>query len=140
MPAEGTSRTITFLSLGSGPDFQSSKRMNTLSCPGFHDSSLNAPPPASLFLSHSIAHGSLAVACFFASSALMMTGTGTAMSGSVSRSFLRKLILNVASSTTTNCSGFSSDPAFIWKVGNPPTVTARSKDHFTSLAVTGVPS
>ena len=62
------------------------------------------------------------------------------MSGSVSRSFLRKVILNVTSSTTTNCSGFSSEPAFIWKVGNPPTVTARSKDHFTSLAVTGVPS
>ena len=40
--------------------------------------------------------------------------------------------MKVWSSTTTNCSGFSSDPAFIWKVGNPPTVTARSKDHFTS--------
>ena len=26
------------------------------------------------------------------------------------------------------------------KVGKPPTVTARSSDHFTSLAVTGVPS
>ena len=37
-------------------------------------------------------------------------------------------------------SGFSSEPAFIWKVGKPPTETARSSDHLTSLAVTGVPS
>ena len=35
---------------------------------------------------------------------------------------------------------WSSEPAPIWKVGKPPTVTARSSDHFTSLAVTGVPS
>ena len=35
--------------------------------------------------------------------------------------------------------GFS-EPAPIWKVGKPPTDTARSSDHFTSLAVTGVPS
>jgi hypothetical protein len=48
--------------------------------------------------------------------------------------------VKVCSSTTTNCSGFSSEPAAIWKVGKPPTVTARSKLHFTSLAVTGVPS
>ncbi len=47
---------------------------------------------------------------------------------------------NVLSSTATNCSGFSSEPAFIWKVGKPPTVTARSNDHLTSLAVIGVPS
>ena len=47
---------------------------------------------------------------------------------------------NVWSSTATNCSRFSSEPADIWKVGKPPTVTARSNDHFTSLAVTGVPS
>ncbi|MGY3123345.1 hypothetical protein ACVWXQ_007282 [Bradyrhizobium sp. S3.14.4] len=46
----------------------------------------------------------------------------------------------VWSSTTTNCSGFSSEPADIWKVGKPPTFTARSNDHLTSLAVTGVPS
>ena len=46
----------------------------------------------------------------------------------------------VLSSTTTNCSGLVSEPAPIWKVGKPPTVTARSSDHFTSLAVTGVPS
>ena len=39
-----------------------------------------------------------------------------------------------------NCSGFSSEPAFIWKVGKPPTVTARSNDHFTSFAVTALPS
>ena len=46
----------------------------------------------------------------------------------------------VLSSTTTNCSGLVSEPAPIWKVGKPPTVTARSSDHLTSLAVTGVPS
>ena len=40
----------------------------------------------------------------------------------------------VRSSTTTNCSGFSSEPAFIWKVGKPPTETARSSDHLTSFA------
>ena len=70
----------------------------------------------------------------------MTTGTGTAMSGRLSLSLRRKSTRKVWSSTATNCSGFSSDPAFIWKVGNPPTVTARSNDHFTSLAVTGVPS
>ena len=69
-----------------------------------------------------------------------MTGTGTARSGIVSLSFRRNFTRKVCSSTTSNCSGFSSEPAFIWKVGKPPTVTARSNDHFTSLAVTGVPS
>ena len=64
----------------------------------------------------------------------------TARSGIVSRSLRRKSTRTVWSSTTTNCSGFSSEPAFIWKVGKPPTVTARSSDHFTSFAVTGVPS
>ena len=64
----------------------------------------------------------------------------TARSGIVSLSLRMKSTRKVWSSTTTNCSGFSSEPAFIWKVGKPPTVTARSNDHFTSLAVTGVPS
>ena len=58
----------------------------------------------------------------------------------VSRSFFVKSTRNVWSSTTTNCSGLVSEPALIWKVGKPPTVTARSNDHLTSLAVTGVPS
>ena len=40
------------------------------------------------------------------------------------------------SSTTTNCSGFSRLPAFIWVVAKPPIETARSSDHFTSAAVT----
>jgi hypothetical protein len=80
------------------------------------------------------------VACFFTSAALKIEGTGTAMSIIVSLSFLRKFTRKVWSSTTTNCSGFSSEPAFIWKVGKPPTLTARSNDHFTSCAVTGVPS
>ena len=70
----------------------------------------------------------------------MITGTGTPMSGMVSLSARRKSTRKVWSSTTTNCSGFCSEPAAIWKVGKPPTVTARSNDHFTSLAVTGVPS
>ena len=87
-----------------------------------------------------MAQGSWAVACFLASSELMMTGTGTARSGMVSLSFRRNFTRKVWSSTTSNCSGFSREPAFIWKVGKPPTVTARSNDHFTSLAVTGVPS
>ena len=58
----------------------------------------------------------------------------------VRRSFFMKSTRTVLSSTTTNCSGLVSEPAPIWKVGKPPTVTARSSDHFTSLAVTGVPS
>jgi len=70
----------------------------------------------------------------------MITGTGTPRSGMVSLSVRRKSTRKVLSSTATNCSGFSSEPAAIWKVGKPPTVTARSNDHFTSLAVTGVPS
>jgi len=32
------------------------------------------------------------------------------------------------------------EPAFICTVGKPPAVTARSSDHLTSLATTGVPS
>ena len=64
----------------------------------------------------------------------------TARSGIVSLSLRMKSTRKVWSSTATNCSGFSSEPAFIWKVGKPPTETARSKDHFTSLAVIGVPS
>ena len=63
----------------------------------------------------------------------------TARSGIVRRS-LREVDANVLSSTTTNCSGLVREPAPIWKVGKPPTDTARSSDHFTSLAVTGVPS
>ena len=58
----------------------------------------------------------------------------------VSLSRRRKSTRKVRSSTATNCSGFSRLPAAIWKVGKPPTVTARSKLHFTSCAVTGDPS
>ena len=46
----------------------------------------------------------------------------------------------VESSTATNCSFLTSEPAFICTVGKPPTEMARSYDHLTSLAVTGVPS
>ena len=46
----------------------------------------------------------------------------------------------VRSSTTTNCSGFSIEPAFICVVAKPPMLTARSSDHLTSLALdTGRP-
>ena len=69
-----------------------------------------------------------------------MPGTITARSGIVRRSFLAKSTRTVLSSTTTNCSLSTSEPAFICTVGKPPTVTARSSDHLTSLAVTGVPS
>ena len=48
-------------------------------------------------------------------------GTITARSGIVSLSLRMKSTRKVWSSTTTNCSGFSSEPAFIWKVGKPPT-------------------
>eukprot|EP01035_Chromulina_nebulosa_P029535 gene29535-39152_t len=45
----------------------------------------------------------------------------------------RKSMRKVLSSTATNCSGFSSEPAFICVVAKPPIETARSIDHFTSL-------
>ena len=80
------------------------------------------------------------VTFFFTSSELKTLGTGTAMSIIVILSGRRKFTRKVWSSTTTNCSGFSSEPAAIWKVGKPPTDTARSNDHLTSFAVTGVPS
>src|SRR6266851_4528562 len=69
-----------------------------------------------------------------------MPGTITARSGIVRRSFLAKSTRTVLSSTTTNWSLLSSEPAFICTVGKPPTDTERSSDHLTSLAVTGVPS
>ena len=69
-----------------------------------------------------------------------MQGTMTARSGMVRRSFLAKSTRTVLSSTTTNCSVLVSEPAPIWNVGKPPTLTARSSDHLTSLAVTGAPS
>ena len=80
------------------------------------------------------------MAFFFTSSELTTQGTITARSGIVRRSFLAKSTRTVLSSTTTNCSGLVSEPALIWKVGKPPTLTARSSDHLTSFAVTGVPS
>jgi hypothetical protein len=50
-----------------------------VSAPGFQLSILYAPPPASLFFSQAIAHGSASVAFFLASVELMMNGTTTAM-------------------------------------------------------------
>ena len=58
------------------------------------------------------------------------------MSLSGRRNFTRK----VCSSSASNCAGCSREPAAIWKVGKPPIASARSKLHFTSAAVTGVPS
>src|SRR5580692_5356015 len=72
---------MTRLSFGSGPDFQSSNRVKMVCCPGVQLSTLKAPPPASLCETHSKAHGSLSVACFFASSELTIVGMGTTRSG-----------------------------------------------------------
>ena len=44
----------------------------------------------------------------------VIDGTGTARSFIVSLSLRRNLTVKVWSSTTTNCSGFSSEPAAIW--------------------------
>ena len=89
---------------------------------------------------YSIAQGSSAVACSLASVALMMKGSGTARSGSDSFDGRSSLTTKVLASTASNWSGRSSPPAFICTVGKPPTETARSKDHFTSSAVAGLPS
>ena len=70
----------------------------------------------------------------------MTKGTTTARLNISILSLRMKSTRKVWSSTTTNCSGFSRLPADIWKVGKPPTETARSNDHLTSLAVTGAPS
>ena len=70
----------------------------------------------------------------------MTNGTTTARLNISILSLRMKSTRKVWSSTTTNCSRFSRLPADIWKVGKPPTETARSNDHLTSLAVTGVPS
>ena len=63
----------------------------------------------------------------------------TARFGSVSLSLRMKSTRKVRSSSATNCSGFSSEPAAICVVAKPPIETARSSDHLTSLAVTGRP-
>jgi hypothetical protein len=136
----GTSRSTTRRIFGNGPLLQSSKRIKEVSWPGTQRSSLKAPPPASLVFIHSIAHGSLSLAWLRASLELNTAGTTTARSGRVSLSLRRKSMRIVWSSRTTNCSGFCKLPAAIWNVGKPPTVTARSRDHLTSSAVTGAPS
>ena len=80
------------------------------------------------------------MAFFRASAELMTNGTTTARLNISILSLRTKWTRKVWSPTATNCSGFSRLPADIWKVGKPPTDTARSNDHFTSWAVTGVPS
>lgn len=57
----------------------------------------------------------------------------------VSLSRRAKSMRKVLGSTTTNCSAFSRLPAAIWVLAKPPIETARSSDHFTSIAVTGLP-
>ncbi len=89
---------------------------------------------------YSAAHGSASVAFAFATALLMTKGIGTARSGSVSFDGRSSVMRKVRSSTASNCSGRSRPPAFICTVGKPPIDTARSNDHFTSSAVTGVPS
>ena len=70
----------------------------------------------------------------------MMKGTGTARSGKVSFEGAGRSMRKVCASTTTNCSGLVIEPAFICTPAKPPRLTARSKDHLTSSAVTGEPS
>ena len=88
-----------------------------------------------LFFSHSLAQGSPPLLAM-ASSESNTNGIVTARFGRVILSLRTKSTRKVLSSTATNCSGFSSEPAFICVVANPPIETARSSDHFTSLAVT----
>ena len=91
-----------------------------------------------MFLSQSLAQGS-PPPFLIASSESNTKGMVTARFGSVSLSFRMKSTRKVRSSSATNCSGFSSEPAAICVVAKPPIETARSSDHFTSLAVTGRP-
>ena len=99
---------------------------------------MKAPEPATLFLSHSLAQGSPPP--FLAASSESNTkGMVTARFGIVILSLRTKSMRKVLSSSATNCSGFSREPAFIWVVAKPPMETARSSDHFTSFAVTGRP-
>ncbi len=109
-------------------------------CPWSQRSTLKAPEPAGLRCRYSAAHGSFSVACFRASLLLMISGIGTAMSGRVSFDGNFRFTRKVASSTATNCSGSSRPPAPICVFGKPPSASARSNDHFTSAAVTFVPS
>jgi hypothetical protein len=74
-----------------------------------------------------------------ASSLSKTNGIVTARFGIVILSLRTKSTRKLLSSSATNCSGFSSEPAFICVVAKPPIETARSSDHFTSLAVTGRP-
>src|SRR6516162_1773876 len=113
LPASGTMRQITRLIFGNGPPFQLSLRSNTTCEPAVQFVTLKAPLPTVLSLVYSSPQGSCSVACFLTSCELSTQGTMTARSGTVSRSFFAKSTRNVCSSTTTNCSGFVSDPALI---------------------------
>src|SRR4029079_9019529 len=86
------------------------------------------------------AHGSLSVVCFLASVELTTLAIGTARLGRISLFGRGKSTRIVLSSMTTTWSADFISLAPIWIAGKPPTATARSNDHFTSLAVTGVPS
>ena len=66
--------------------------------------------------------------------------SGTARSGSDSFELSGKVTLMVCGSTTVNWLSFVIRPMPNCVVGKPPIETALSNDHFTSSAVTGVPS
>ena len=88
---------------------------------------------------YSEAPGSAAVAFFFTSSELTITGTITAdpgwSGGPSSEIDADRVVVD-----DDELGGFQSDPPSSGRSGKPPTVTARSSDHLTSFAVTGVPS
>ena len=93
-----------------------------------------------MFFSQAIAQGSSGVAFFFASSELMMNGTTTATLNSNILSLADVVDAEGVIVYDHELFGFSSEPADIWNVGKPPTLTALSNDHLTSFAVTGLPS
>jgi len=81
------------------------------------------------------------VAFFLTNSEWYTLGTITAEIGEASGdSFLMKSTRNVGVvEARRNCSAFSSETGpSSERFGKPPTLTERSNDHFTSLAVTGV--
>ena len=70
VPAAATLRNIARWNFGGLPPFQPSKRASTTCSLDLNDFTLKAPDPAQLFLVHSSAQGSEAVAFFLHSSLL----------------------------------------------------------------------
>ena len=75
-----------------------------------------------------------------ASLLLKIGASGVARLASASRSGLGSVTVTVRSSTTVNWSGVVSEPVPSWPFASDFALTARSSDHLTSSAVTGVPS